>query len=373
MDHEELRAAMPTLADVSYMNTGASSPGVEPVVEATCEAERRFQYEAPMEEGMYAGAYDAFDETRAVVADFLGVGDEPTSVCLTNSTADGMSRIATAVPWERGDAVVTTTLEHPAGELPWERLAQTRDVEVRTVGHDGGVLDLDALADAAGDARLVCLSALDWGYGRRQDVRAAVETAHDAGARVLVDAVQSVGQGDVDVTEWGADFVAAASHKWLLGPWGAGFLYVDPGAAEWLSPERVSYRSVERGDEFEFAPGAKRLEVGTSSVAPFAGLRRAIRLVRDEIGYGTITSRIGRLTERLKEGLGDRLLSPRAYHSGLVTFEAAEPSETVAGLRESGVVVRDIPDPAAVRASIHVFNTESDVDRLLDALDEHDL
>jgi selenocysteine lyase/cysteine desulfurase len=88
----------------------------------------------------------------------------------------------------------------------------------------------------------------------------------------------------------------------------------------------------------------------------------------ESIGYGTITDRIERLTGRLKAGLGDRLLSPREYESGLVTFAADDPEGLVDRLAERDVYVRSLPYPDAVRASVHVFNTAADVDALLDAL-----
>jgi selenocysteine lyase/cysteine desulfurase len=183
--------------------------------------------------------------------------------------------------------------------------------------------------------------------------------------------VQVPGQLPLDVHEWGADVVAAAGHKWLLGPWGAGFLYVREGADEWLAPERVGYRSVaDMGSPgCVLHPGARRFEVGTVNVAPYAGLERAIELSED-LGMGTVRSHIERLTDRLKDGLGDRVLSPREYHTGLVSFEAADPEGLVESLADRGVVVRDIPDPHAVRASVHAFNTAEDVDRLLGGIED---
>jgi selenocysteine lyase/cysteine desulfurase len=109
--------------------------------------------------------------------------------------------------------------------------------------------------------------------------------------------------------------------------------------------------------------------VGTTSPLPYVGLATAIDTI-EEIGLDTIQSRVARLTDRLKEGLGeDRLLSPREYESGLVTFAAEDPEATVEALGERGVVVRDLPYPEAVRASVHVFNTAEDIDALLSGLD----
>jgi selenocysteine lyase/cysteine desulfurase len=180
----------------------------------------------------------------------------------------------------------------------------------------------------------------------------------------------------VDVTEWGADFAAGAGHKWLLGPFGAGFLHVSAGAEDHLEPAHVGYRSVEdpNAEEYAYEPGAHRLEVGTVSPAPYAGLTEAIGVI-EEIGYDTIQSRIRALTDRLKEGIADsetaRLLSPREYESGLVTFAVEDPDSGafVEELSQNGIQIRPVPFPEnAVRASVHVYNTEGDVDELVEWL-----
>lgn len=368
MDPDALRADIPAVDGLVYLNTGASGPSPRRVVEAAATELERHAYDAPGGEGPYPYAFDGFDETRAAVASHVGV--DAADVALTQSTADGIARVAGALDWGEGDAVVRTDAEHPAGVLPWERLREARGVEVRTVPTDRGRVDRDAYREAVRGARLVCLSAVTWTTGARLPVAELVAEARDAGARTLVDAVQVPGQLPIDARGWGADFVAAAGHKWLLAPWGAGFLYVAPEAAADLSPVQVGYMSVDEPDAAVPAlrAGARRLELGTASPAPYAGLREALSLV-EEIGYDAIRSRIERLTDRLKDGLGDRLVGPRGYESGLVAFDAAgeDPAAAVERLRREGIVVRDLPT-GDLRASVHAFNTESDVDALLTAL-----
>ena len=368
MDPEDLRASIPVCDRGIYFNTGASGPAPRHVIEATTDFLEHHEYVAPVEEGAYPAAFETFDETRDVVADFLGA--DPPEIALTDSTADGIARVAAAVDWDPGDIVVRTDLEHSAGVIPWWNLRE-QGVEVQVLEAEAGRLDLDALADAVSDpdARLLCLNSITWNYGTRLPIAEVVEIAHDHDTLVLVDAVQSPGQTPVDVREWGADFVAAAGHKWLLGPWGAGFLYVDREVADGLTPGVVGYRSVADtgADDLELKPGAPRLEVGTTSPAPYRGLIAAIDTV-DALGHDTITGRIERLTDRLKDGVGDRLLSPREYESGLVTFTAEDPEALVERLADEGIHIRSLPYPDAVRASVHVFNTAADVDALLDAL-----
>jgi selenocysteine lyase/cysteine desulfurase len=366
MTPSELRADIPVCESDVYLNTGASGPAPRSVVEATTGFVEYHETDAPTGEGAYPTAFGTFEETREIVADFLGA--EAPAVALTASTADGIATVASALEWEPGDVVVRTDLEHPAGVLPWWNLRR-QGVETRVLACPGGRMDADELKAAVADAKLLCLNSITWNYGTRLPIPEIVEIAHDAGTMVLVDAVQSFGQRDVTVDDWNADFVAGAGHKWLLGPWGAGFLWIAADRIEDVHPARVGYRSVTdpNAADPELKPGAARVEVGTTNPAPYVGLQQAIENAR-AVGLDTVESRIADLTGRLKTGLGDRLLSPREYESGLVTFSADDPEATVERLADAGVYVRDLPAPAAVRASVHAFNTAEDVDALLDAL-----
>jgi len=370
MNADDLRADIPALERCTYFNTGASGPPPRRTVRAATDFRERHAFEAPAAgpEGPYDVAWDAIDGARETVAGHLGA--DPTELAFVRSTADAVNLVAAAIDWQPGDVVVRTDLEHPAGALPWDRLTDVRDVEVRVVETTNGRLALEDVKDAVQAARLVVLSSLTWSHGTRLPVGDVVDVAHDAGAQVLVDAVQSVGQHPVDVREWGADFVAGAGHKWLLGVWGSGFLYVADDAWARLRPHRIGYRGVEDPNEgpYVYKSGAPRLEVGTTAPAPYVALERAVERT-EALGYDTIQSRIERLTDRLKAGLGDRLLSPRTPESGLVTFAADDPKMTAERLADQGVVVRSLPFPDAVRASVHAFNTAADVDQLLDVLD----
>ncbi|WP_436931914.1 aminotransferase class V-fold PLP-dependent enzyme [Halosimplex halobium] len=367
MTPEELRAEMPALDRGVYLNTGAGGPSPRRVVEATEDALEFHEYEAPTGAGTYGALFEALEETREVVADHVNVA--PESVALTQSTTDGIGRVAAAMDWEPGDVVVRTDQEHSAGILPWERLRETHGVEVRVVEAADGQVDREEWKAAVDGAKLAVFSSLCWTDGCRLPVGELTDIAQDAGARVLVDAVQSVGQRPVDFDAWGADAVAAAGHKWLLAPTGTGFLHVTDAFARDLDPAQVGYMGVEdpEADDWDLKPDARRFETGSVSPVPYAGLREGVATV-ENVGYDTVTDRIERLTDRLKAGLGDRLVSPERYESGLVAFAADDPIETAERLDDAGIRVRDIPPTGTVRVSVHVFNTADDIDALLDAL-----
>ncbi|MFO7925379.1 MAG: aminotransferase class V-fold PLP-dependent enzyme [Halobacteriota archaeon] len=366
MTPEELREDVPALHESTYLNFGAHGPSPRYVVEAASDFLAEHEYGSGVSDP-YDTAFGAYRDVRERIAAFIGADAD--EIALTESTTDGINRIANAFEWEPGDVVVRTDLEHPAGILPWKRL-ESRGVEVRVLETTDGAIDTDEFADAVADAKLACTSATTWTHGTQLPVRELAEIASDSDAFSLVDAVQTPGQGAMDVHEWGADAVAAAGHKWLLGPWGSGFLYVDRKRANELTPGSIGYRSVTTptADDIEYKHGAARFEIGTTSPAPHVGLVEAMDAI-EEVGLETIETRIETLTDRLKDGVdGDRLLSPRAYDSGLVSIAGDDPDATVDRLAERGIVVRSLSSPEAVRVSVHAVSTASEIDLLLDVI-----
>mgnify|MGYP006275308189 CR=1 FL=1 len=370
MTPRDLRASIPALDETTFFNTGASGPSPQSVLDAATDCLTHHKATAPAAEGMYTAAREARAASRETIAAHLGAS--PDELALTESTSDAISALAAAVDWQPGDVVVRTDLEHPAGVLPWQRAARKHGVEVRVLETTEGRIDLDAYAAAVDDARLVCFSSLSWNYGTRLPVAKLVEIAHDADCEVLVDAVQSAGQTPMDLDAWGADYAAGSGHKWLLGPWGSGYLYIREGAGEDLHPAQVCYNSVEDpgAEAYTLKATAQKFERGTASPAPHVGMATAIDLF-ESLGMATVEARIESLTDRLKEQVpSEQLLSPEGFESGLVTINVSGPETVVEALNAEGIRIRSLPEPDAVRASVHAFNTDAEVDGLVAALDD---
>lgn len=367
MDLRTLRAEIPALDDSIYCNWGASGPAPQSVVEATNGALAAFETAGHTEENPYNRAQEIFDTTRASIADLLGSTED--EIALTQSTTDGINRVISALDWDETDRVVTTDAEHPATDLPLDRLARTAGVEIIRVSTDGGKLDQDSVVSALSGASLFVFSAIDWLYGSRRPVGELVEIAHETDVPVLVDAVQAIGQTPVDLATWDAEFVAGAGHKWLCGPWGAGFLYVDAPTISECSPAGIGYRSVENPDEeYTLHPSARRFEVSTTGVAPYVGLQQAIEH-QQSIGTETIETKITGLVAEIKGQLpADTVASPDDFHPGLVTVHVDDAAAAVEHLQQQDITVRSLPKDGLVRISLHAVNTETAVTQVCDHL-----
>jgi selenocysteine lyase/cysteine desulfurase len=364
----ELRADIPALQQSTCMNHGAHGPSPRYVVSASQEFLVFHEYDSPIPDDPYGAAFGEFDDVCKRVASFIGA--EPDEIALTESTTAGINAVADGLGLHDGDVVVRTDLEHPTGTLPWQR-PERDGVEVCVVPTGEGRLDRESFKTAVRGANLVCFSALTWTQGTKLPVAELVDIAHDAGAFALVDAVQVLGQLPMNVSAWGADAVAAAGHEWLLGLWGGGFLYVNGDVADSLHPRTVGYRSVETptADPFEYAEGARRFEVGSTDPAPHVALREVIDTVED-VGVERIESRTHALASRFTSKVpSERPLSSETPESGLVTVDVGDPEKTLERLASKGMVVRSLPQPSAVRASIHAVNTESEIDRLAATLE----
>lgn len=377
MNINELRQKLPPLRDRVYLNTGTSGP----IPPEAAQAETDLLY-VLVNEGFSsppaAQAYTAaLKDVRAVLAD--AVNAAPKNIALTHSTSEGIGIVAAGLPWQEGDEVIISDLEHISGVAPWLHLAETKGVKVVNLRTEGGLLSLGAVEEVLSSrTRLVCISHVSYATGAVLPVREVTELAHRQGALVVVDGAQGTGHLPVDVDDLGCDFYAFPGQKWFLGPEGTGALYVKDEALEAVEPTRIGWASVADEDidalTYSLHPDARRFEIGTVHAPAFAGLAASVRLLA-EIGWDTIFEHAKSLSASARSKLtaldGIKILSPADAPSGLLTFSVGEhdSNELVKSLwSEYRVVIRSIPFPKALRASFHAFNNEEDVERMVEGL-----
>jgi len=372
-----VRSQVFTTKDYIYLNSGYTGPSPKSVLSAGRAWGRNWfdrgltTPEAVLEESRAA------EKTRVKLATLLGC--DPDEVTLTGNTSEGIGVVAAGLDWTAGDEVVTNEMEHASGILPWFLLKERWGVQVRSVTFPLSCDPLERLADAVTPrTRLVCVSHVMYSTGLLMAVDKVSEMAHSAGALCLVDGAQSAGNLPLDMNALGCDFYAVPGQKWLLGPQGTGALFVRRDLLDRLWPASMGWNSVESFEMdggFCFRPSARRYEAATQPYALLAGLGAALDFTEGlgrEAVYGRIARLAAYLRARLAETPGVRLrVSGPWGPSALVCFnlQGWEPEKVVSRLLEGWrIVCRSIHTPPSVRISPHFFNTEEELDTLVEAL-----
>ncbi|MEQ1501042.1 MAG: aminotransferase class V-fold PLP-dependent enzyme, partial [Myxococcota bacterium] len=282
------------------------------------------------------------------------------------------------IDWHPGDVVlVATSEEYPSNVYPWQRLAR-RGVELRAVPAPGGRLDPAAFA-AAGDARtrLIAVSSVQYATGVRVDLPALGQLCRDRGWWLCVDGIQSLGVLPCDVKAAGVHFLAADSHKWMLGLPGIGVLFVDRSVVGAIEPALIGWRSTKTRFDFDrvaldLRDDALRFEEGNLPYALIEGMGAAIDLLLDA-RVERIRDHVFRLNDVLVERLrrdGHTVTSPTdAARSGSVVFrpKVGDPVAIAEALHRAGVILSC--RRGALRVSPHLYNTADEVLTVADRLE----
>lgn len=384
-DLSTFRAQFPALANKIYFNYGGQGPLSDRAFEAIVSTERQIQTDGPFNGKINAALSANSGVTRRAIADLLGVPE--TTISLTEDVTVGCNIALWGLAWQAGDQIVLTDCEHPGVIAAVTEIARRFDLTV-TIAPILDILNdgdpVAAIVDRlTARTRLVIVSHLLWNTGSvlpLAEINHACHqfpTATGQTIRVLVDAAQSVGTLPLDLDAIDVDFYAFTGHKWLCGAAGVGGLYVSETARHDLAPTFIGWRGIETdavGNPTGWKPNGQRYEVATSAYPLYAGLREAIA-VHDEWGtaterYAAICDRALRLWSGLHAMEGVDCWSNSPPRSGLVSFThvSGQHQTLVNHLEAQGFMLRTILHPDCVRACVHYFTTEDEIDQLLTAI-----
>lgn len=365
----DLRRSIPAASLGVYMDNAATSPLPDPVRQAVVESMRQ---RGELGEGFFDEAVRSVEATRGVVGRHLGVPAQ--GIAFMKNTGEGINHVARSSPIGEGANVVTTAMEFPSNLLPWRAL-EPRGVELRiALPDDGGMgVSPEALAQQVDeDTAVVSVSWVTFQTGYRHDIEEFARIAHENDAVFLVDAIQGLGALDPAALRH-ADAVACGGHKWLMAPFGVGFLYLRPELAREWEPDHLGWWGLEDNEDFtpenvELAASARRFEIGNMAFDLIEGLKAAFELLP---GAAATEKRVlemaGRLHQAL-DGLPGQVMSPAldAKRSGIVLWRT-DNAEAVHG-RLSRAGVHTSLRAGAVRFSPHCWATEEDVQTVVDVL-----
>ena len=380
---------------IVYLDSGATSQKPQAVLDAMN------RYYETINANVHRGAYHiaelatiASEDARRSIARFVGATDEH-EVVFTKNATEAINLVAHA--WGRanlaeGDVVLVSLLEHHANIVPWHQLAEERGIVVRWIPlTDDGCLDLDDLDHLLEGVKLVAVTAVSNVTGAIPPVRRLADAAHAVGALCLIDGSQYVPHLATDVADLGCDFLAFTGHK-MCGPTGIGVLWGRRELLDAMPPFLGGGEMILDVRQDGFTPNEVpwRFEAGTPPIAEMIGIGAAVDYL-EGLGMDAIRKHEVSLTDYALRTLGDRFGDDLLIHGptdtarrgGILSMclreiHAHDLSQVLdqhgicvrAGHHCAKPLMRELGVTSTSRASLYLYNDESDVDALGDALEE---
>lgn len=351
---------------------------------------------ANINRGMHPMAEEAtlaYEEARKKVASFIGAA-HCTEIIFTRNATESINLVARSYgdTLRKGGGMVLSVLEHHSNIIPWLQLNERKDIAVEWIElQEDGRLDLSSLEKILKKkkTKLVAVTGLSNVLGVRTPIEDMIALAHEAGAKILIDAAQLVAHESIDVQILDVDFLAFSGHK-IYGPTGVGVLYGKQCLLESMPPFLGGGDMIESVDRDGFKPAElpRKFEAGTPSIADAIGLGAAIDWMRS-IGIDAMHDYTKRLLAYAREKLSHverlKILGPASGndHLGCISFvvDGIHPHDLTEILGRKGICLRaghhctqilhkHLGITASTRLSVSVYNTEEEIDRCIEGIKE---
>ena len=380
MEFDSYRALFPVTKKYIFLNHAAAAPASLRLVEAV----KKF-YEECAEQGTkgYFQWMEKIAGIRVMAAGLINAKDH--EIAFMGNTSQGLGAIAGGLDWRPGDVVLVPVPDFPSNIYPWMHL-EKKGVKVRFVERQNGHLSIKEVARAlVPGAKMLTVSSVDYATGYAANLKELGSFCKEKGLLFCVDAIQSLGVIPLDVKECGIHFMACGSHKWLLGPFGAGILYVDNHVNDLIKPECVGWKSVINEEDFNIhfvlKSDALRFEPGTMNLSGIFGLGASLELL-NEVGITNIYKKVMYLNDLITKQLSQRSLKKKIVinsslrdkeRSGIITFKlsgdtAGDTNRCFKFLSDRQIMVSLRQN--RIRLSPHFYNNKEDVAAFFTVLDE---
>ena len=367
----------PWTADTVYLNNASIGPIPERTRRALDEftAKRTAPHLLPDRE-LFAGLAAA----RLGIAQLINC--EPSEIALATNTGYGLSLAARALPLKQGDIVLLSDKEFPANVYPWLML-RDQGVTVEMVRCTAqGWPDEEHLLERLQDprVRVLAVSFVQFSNGYRADLKKLGAAARANGTYLVVDGIQGIGNSVLDVQETPIDILACGGQKWLLSPWGSGFVYVRKELVSKLEPTITGWMAFEGTDDFSrlteynptFRSDARRFEMITLPYQDFVGMTASLQLLL-EVGVrdvAEVTRSVHEPIVKWARENGVRITSPaeNGHRSAILCIAPPKPVDAYHGLKRARIVcsLRE----GSIRLSPHCYNTVEEMEKVIEVLDD---
>ena len=279
IDSQFIDEMWPTLKDMTYLNN--ASTGIPPI--PTINAMTQYLDNRIRAIGDFEETLALFKGIRKGLAELLG-GDY-SQYGFVPSTSSGINSFAHSIDYPEGSNIVLCDLEFPANYVPWQNVRDLYGPELRVIKSRNGAITLDDFKDAIDEqTRVVAISQIQFGSGYRVNLDKLTKIAHDNGALISVDIIQAAGCFDTDLSKLKVDFATGQAAKWLLGPIGAGFVYVSNDVMNQLRPRFLGWWGVEHLTEFGYferkpLSDARKFQVGSAAMVAYVGFMESLKVL----------------------------------------------------------------------------------------------
>lgn len=319
-----------------------------------------------------------FERSRRLCAQLINA--DPAEIALTPNTSFGIGVAARALPLEAGDTVVVSAREFPANVYPWMRLGDRgvkfELVPVTSEGWPDEARLLERIEDPG--VKAIAVSLVQFATGYTVDIERISAACRRTGTWLVLDAIQGLGQAPFDLSKTPVDILCTGGQKWLLSPWGSGFLYARKDLIPRLNPEITGWMAFEGTDDFSrlthyndvLRQDARRFELITLPFQDFAGMNESLSLLL-ELGIERIERHLKALHQPVLAWAAQRgikVTSPTGKHgSGILCIAPPNAAEAHKALRAAGVIcsLRE----GSLRLSPHCYTAPSDFARVMEVLD----
>jgi selenocysteine lyase/cysteine desulfurase len=354
---------------MTYLNTASTGVPSKPVLDAmnlylTKRTKARWKTE---------NTADLYDQVKTNLSRLLG-GDA-SQYAFVPSTSAGLSGFGNAIDYPKGSNIVLCDMEFPSNYIPWQIISRLHGVELRVVKSNEGSAPAEAYAELIDEnTRVVAVSHVQFGTGYRSDLKKLADLVHSHNGFLAADIIQSAGWDHVNLPGLGVDFAAGQPTKWIAGPIGAGYAYVNNEIMSQLHPIYGGWHSVKDHRNFgyferEVKEDASMFEGGSPALVAYAGFNEALKILLsmpDQSGRFTAMENASYLRKRLDEK-GIAYYDFGEHHNSPIVSCAPTDTETLESTLLKDGIITSVRH-GRLRVSPHFYNNYDEIDRLVDRL-----
>jgi cysteine desulfurase/selenocysteine lyase len=369
IDREFIAEKWPTLSVMTYLNN--ASTGIPPT--NTFTVMKQYLDDRTEAIGKFEDTLNTFKEIRQYLA--LLLGGDYSQYAFVSSTSAGINSVAHSIDYPTNSNVVLCDLEFPANYIPWQNASRLYGFELRVVESKNGAATLDDFRDKVDeDTKVLAISQIQFGTGYRSDLAELSKLAHDNSAILVADIIQAAGCIDTDLAKLDVDFATGQAAKWLLGPIGAGYIYVSKRIMDDLHPRFIGWWGVDQLMEFGYfertpLPDARKFQVGSPAMIAYVGLFESLKTLLQIPGTTRERAAMDNadyLRKRLSENNVPFYDFGPDSNSAIVSCEPTDVESLHKNLLKSNIhcSVRN----GRLRISPHFYNNHHEIDRIIEQL-----